>query len=251
MRRSNAVAVSFALLLLADVPAFAAKRQAIYVNADLADSDADTRKALSACVERYKAKTRQIDFLNDDSKTAAFAYLRFTVDKEAAASELTTMVMTSHVRIAAPPERQIETDCTGCGSQPIRRLFHDVLEKTLFSGARGLYKPLPVVSCHASGTKSVTITVQRPANGIALEHGIHYGLRRKPAADETGVVLIRDPLADDDLTSTFTISGATTPHANFIKACSSRTAQVYELVPHGRLPGDNSRVNKDVPSATR
>ena len=242
------VVVAACVSLLAGAPVLAADRFVIYVNGKLKASDDQTSRALQRSVDRFRGKTTQIDFLEKDEKSAAFAYLLFTVDKGEPGDP--SMFMTSDVRIARAASRPIESDCVNCGSQPVRRLFHDVIEQTLFDGERALYKPLKVLECDAPGVKAVTIRIAKAANGIGLEHGIHYGLRVATAAEETGVILVRDAKATDDVTSTFAVTGPATPQANLITACRTNTATKYVLVPHARLPGDGAKVNDDADSST-
>src|SRR5688572_18999040 len=104
------VAVVVGLLWLAVTPALAAQRYAIYVNGQLRNApDAATANALSTCVTRFKKKTTQIGFLDRDAR-AAYAYLQFAVTKETS-SNVTSMFMTSNVRIVPAAAKPIDSEC--------------------------------------------------------------------------------------------------------------------------------------------
>jgi hypothetical protein len=120
------------------------------------------------------------------------------------------------------------------GNGSVRRLFDELVEKTLFDDERGAYRPLRIESCSMAGMH-VRLTVARDSSNALLDSLVLYRLGVSDDGKHFTPVCIDLTVVDSDASSpasaaTFDVDGALIPANNFRASCRQQRCSGY-LVP--------------------
>ena len=254
--RAHVISVTVLLSVLATDIALAGgprtaddtRKRVFIVSKVKAPSDQALAAVFLSEVARFKETMTQLRFPLT-SNGADYAYLEFSIRPTTWQGVMDIEVSSQFL---APPAHTITVpaSCHSCGPTFMRRLFLELIQRTLFHYSRGIYRPLPIVRCEIVQSRA-TIDVT-PVAGIGIEESVMYVVRFPDANGDSAVILVPLPGdREDSARATFLIYGPAIPASRFIRQCRSQSVRAILLVPRALPPGDPATTNANVLRASQ
>jgi len=179
--------------------------------------------ALQRSIDLFMRDMQQVRFVTDPP--ADFRYLDFRLETfpEQQPAELQ---LQTRFTLAGGGAVDVDSGWYTGHEESVRRLFLQIVEKTLFDDARGAYRPLTIQRCSAlDSPPRVDVTISPAAGAALLDRQVSYILgdwNRQRTAVLTSTVLLDLDVADSatpELRGRFVLIGPASSSSNFLKLC--------------------------------